>query len=281
MIGASRSPTSGHPLGPAGAGAPVRTLEDEYDWANGSPRLNENWNSSKHCRNTLDLVQHGARCASMVHVLLIVFEVILTLYEMWGRRTLTYSVWPRAYLVVCSDFFEEPSMLHLLRCSPRPAWVAHSERLRHQQHSDYDEAPRRLEQVENQYRRRRLIPNLVETVKGYAKQEKDVLVRWSRHVSKVAQMQVRRTSSTIRGLQTVPAESGRAIVALSRLLVVVEKYPDSNQTRTSSPCSRSSKHENRISVARRDYIEAVKNYNTELRTIPGAGGRHCCIPTPR
>ena len=127
-------------------------------------------------------------------------------------------------------------------------------------------------QVENQYQRRTdLIPNLVETVKGYAKQEKDVLVQVVEARSKVAQMQVPKDILTNpeafkQFQQNQDALSG----ALSRLLVVVEKYPDlkSNQNFLALQ-SQLEGTENRISVARRDYIEAVKKYNTELRTIPG------------
>ena len=127
-------------------------------------------------------------------------------------------------------------------------------------------------QVENQYQRRTdLIPNLVETVKGYAKQEKDVLVQVVEARSKVAQMQVPKDILTNpeafkQFQQNQDALSG----ALSRLLVVVERYPDlkSNQNFLALQ-SQLEGTENRISVARRDYIEAVKKYNTELRTIPG------------
>ena len=137
----------------------------------------------------------------------------------------------------------------------------------------YDEAAKAAwSQVENQYQRRAdLIPNLVETVKGYAKQEKDVLVQVVEARSKVAQMQVPKDILTNpeafkQFQQNQDALSG----ALSRLLVVVERYPDlkSNQNFLALQ-SQLEGTENRISVARRDYIEAVKNYNTELRTIPG------------
>ena len=137
----------------------------------------------------------------------------------------------------------------------------------------YDEGVKAAwSQVENQYQRRTdLIPNLIETVKGYAKQERDVLVQVVEARSKVAQMQVPKDILTNPAAfkqfqQNQDALSG----ALSRLLVVVEKYPDlkSNQNFLALQ-SQLEGTENRISVARRDYIEAVKTYNTELRTIPG------------
>lgn len=137
----------------------------------------------------------------------------------------------------------------------------------------YDEAAKAAwSQVENQYQRRAdLIPNLVETVKGFAKQEKDVLIQVVEARSKVAQMQVPKDIiNNPQAFKQFQQNQDGLSSALSRLLVVVEKYPDlkSNQNFLALQ-SQLEGTENRISVARRDYIEAVKNYNTELRTIPG------------
>jgi len=137
----------------------------------------------------------------------------------------------------------------------------------------YDEAAKAAwSQVENQYQRRAdLVPNLVETVKGYAKQEKDVLVQVVEARSKIAQMQVPKDIvNNPQAFKQFQQNQDALSSALSRLLVVVEKYPDlkSNQNFLALQ-SQLEGTENRISVARRDYIEAVKNYNTELRTIPG------------
>jgi LemA protein len=137
----------------------------------------------------------------------------------------------------------------------------------------YDEAAKASwSQVENQYQRRAdLIPNLVETVKGYAKQEKDVLVQVVEARSKVAQMQVPKDIiNNPQAFKQFQQNQDGLSSALSRLLVVVEKYPDlkSNQNFLALQ-SQLEGTENRISVARRDYIEAVQKYNTELRTIPG------------
>jgi LemA protein len=127
-------------------------------------------------------------------------------------------------------------------------------------------------QVENQYQRRAdLIPNLVETVKGYAKQEKEVLTQVVEARAKVAQMQVPKDVLTNpEAFKQFQQNQDALSSALSRLLVVVEKYPNlkSNQNFLALQ-SQLEGTENRISVARRDYIEAVKKYNTELRTIPG------------
>lgn len=127
-------------------------------------------------------------------------------------------------------------------------------------------------QVENQYQRRAdLIPNLVETVKGIAKQEKEVLVQVVEARSKVAQMQVPKDVLTNpEAFKQFQQNQDALGSALSRLLVVVEKYPEIKSSQNFlSLQSQLEGAENRISVARRDYIEAVKKYNTELRTIPG------------
>lgn len=127
-------------------------------------------------------------------------------------------------------------------------------------------------QVLNQFQRRaELIPNLVETVKGFAAQEKDVL-------TSVVEARAKATSTKLpddilsnpEALKTFQQNQGALSSALSRLLVVVERYPDlkSNQNFLALQ-SQLEGTENRISVARRDYIEAVRQYNTELKTIPG------------
>jgi len=127
-------------------------------------------------------------------------------------------------------------------------------------------------QVENQYQRRAdLIPNLVETVKGFAKQEREVLVQVVEARSKVAQMQIPKDILTNpQAFQQFQQNQDGLSSALARLMVVVERYPElkSNQNFLALQ-SQLEGTENRISVARRDYIEAVKKYNTELRTIPG------------
>jgi LemA protein len=137
----------------------------------------------------------------------------------------------------------------------------------------YDEnAKAKWSDVQNQYQRRAdLIPNLVETVKGYATQEREVLTQVTEARAKVSQIKV--DASTI----TDPAkfkefqDAQNALTgALGRLLVTVERYPDlkSNQNFLALQ-SQLEGTENRIAVARRDYIEAVRVYNTELKTFPG------------
>ncbi|MEM1198232.1 MAG: LemA family protein [Pseudomonadota bacterium] len=127
-------------------------------------------------------------------------------------------------------------------------------------------------QVLNQYKRRAdLIPNLVETVKGFAAQEKDVLTSVVEARSKATQTNLPPDILTNpEALQTFQQNQGALSSALSRLLVVVERYPDikSNENFVTLQ-SQLEGSENRIAVARRDYIEAVRLYNTELKTIPG------------
>src|SRR4051812_8164879 len=127
-------------------------------------------------------------------------------------------------------------------------------------------------EVQNQYQRRAdLIPNLVNTVKGYATQEREVLTQVTEARAKATQVQVNANQLTdpeaIRRFQEAQAQlSG----ALGRLLAVSEQYPDlkSNQNFLALQ-SQLEGTENRISVSRRDYITAVQDYNTEVRTFPG------------
>jgi LemA protein len=127
-------------------------------------------------------------------------------------------------------------------------------------------------QVQNQYQRRAdLIPNLVETVKGYAKQEQQVLKEVTEARAKVGQMQLPPDILTNeQAFKQFEQNQAQLTGALSRLMVVVERYPDlkSNQNFLALQ-SQLEGTENRISIARRDYIQAVQRYNTEIRTFPG------------
>ncbi len=126
-------------------------------------------------------------------------------------------------------------------------------------------------QVENVYQRRLdLIPNLVETVKGYAAQEKDVLTEVTELRSRVGQMNVSsdivNDPEAMQRFQNAQSELGGA---LSRLLVVSENYPDlkSNQNFLALQ-SQLEGTENRITVERMRFIEAVQEYNTSIRRFP-------------
>jgi LemA protein len=135
-----------------------------------------------------------------------------------------------------------------------------------------EQAKAKWADVQNNYQRRAdLIPNLVSTVQGYAKQEKDVLTA-------VVEARAKATSVKIDASQLTDPEKlkqfqdaqGQLSGALGRLLAVSENYPDlkSNQNFLALQ-SQLEGTENRIAVARRDYIEAVRVYNTELKTFPG------------
>ena len=127
-------------------------------------------------------------------------------------------------------------------------------------------------QVLNQYQRRAdLIPNLVETVRGYAAQERDTLTAVVEARAKATQVQIPPDILTNpEAFQRFQQSQDALSSALSRLLVVVERYPDlkSNQNFLQLQAQLEGT-ENRISVARRDYIQSVQAYNTELRTFPG------------
>jgi len=128
-------------------------------------------------------------------------------------------------------------------------------------------------EVQNQYQRRSdLIPNLVSTVQGFAAQEREVLVAVTEARASATQVQV--NADTI----TDPAQFQRFAEAqnqlsgvLGRLMMIQERYPElkSNQNFLALQ-SQLEGTENRIAIARRDYNEAVRDYNTEIRTFPGA-----------
>ena len=128
--------------------------------------------------------------------------------------------------------------------------------------------------VLNQYQRRAdLIPNLVETVKGYAAQEKSVLEGVVNARARATQVQVQLPPDVVTNpdaFKKFQEAQAQLTGALGRLLAVSERYPDlkSNQNFLALQ-SQLEGTENRIAVARRDYIEAVRQYNTELRTFPG------------
>jgi LemA protein len=136
-------------------------------------------------------------------------------------------------------------------------------------------------EVLNQYQRRAdLIPNLVETVKGFAEQERKVLTDVVEARAKATQTKlpddILTNPEAFKKFQQAQSQlSG----ALGRLLVVVERYPDikSNQNFLTLQ-SQLEGTENRIAIARRDYIESVRIYNTEIRTIPGRWWRALLYP---
>ena len=135
-----------------------------------------------------------------------------------------------------------------------------------------EQAKAKWADVQNNYQRRAdLIPNLVATVQGFAKQEREVLTAVVEARAKATQVKVdvSQLSDPAKIKQFQDAQN-QLSGALGRLLAVSENYPElkSNQNFLALQ-SQLEGTENRIAVARRDYIEAVRLYNTELRTFPG------------
>lgn len=127
-------------------------------------------------------------------------------------------------------------------------------------------------QVENQYQRRAdLVPNLVATVQGYADHENATLVAVTEARAKVGSIQVdSKLLDDPQRLKQFEEAQQQLRGALQRLMVVAEQYPDlkANQNFLALQ-SQLEGTENRIAVARRDYVGAVQQYNTEIRTFPG------------
>ena len=125
--------------------------------------------------------------------------------------------------------------------------------------------------VQTQYQRRAdLIPNLVSTVKGYAAQEKSVLVAVTE--ARASATQVKVDASTITdpaAFQKYAAAQDQLSGVLGRLLAITENYPDlKSNANFLALQSQLEGTENRIAISRRDYNEAVRDYNTSLRTFP-------------
>jgi LemA protein len=141
-------------------------------------------------------------------------------------------------------------------------------------------------EVLNQYKRRAdLIPNLVETVKGFADQERTVLTEVVEARAKATQVQanippdILTNPEAMQKFQEAQAQLGGA---LGRLLAVVERYPDIKSGQNFLALqSQIEGTENRIAIARRDYINSVRVYNTELTTFPGRLWRAFLYPSSK
>ena len=126
-------------------------------------------------------------------------------------------------------------------------------------------------EVLNQYQRRAdLIPNLVKTVEGFAKQERDVIIGVTQARAKVGSIQA--TPELInnpQAFQQFQAAQGELSGALSRLMVVVERYPDLKSDQNFRDLQAQLEGtENRIAVARKRYIDSVQTYNVTVRSFP-------------
>jgi LemA protein len=139
----------------------------------------------------------------------------------------------------------------------------------------YEQAAKaRWSEVLSQYKRRAdLIPNLVETVKGFAAQEQNVLTSVIEARAKATQAQVQIPADVLNNPEAMKRFQDAQNTlggALRQLLVVAERYPDIKSGQNFLALqSQLEGTENRIAIARRDYIEAVRVYNTELTTFPG------------
>ena len=132
-------------------------------------------------------------------------------------------------------------------------------------------AKARWADVQNQYQRRAdLIPNLVATVQGYAAQEKSVLTAVVEARAKATQIKLDASDLTDPDkLKAFQDAQNQLTGVLGRLLAVTENYPDlKSNANFLALQSQLEGTENRIAVARRDYIDAVRAYNTALRTFP-------------
>jgi LemA protein len=123
-------------------------------------------------------------------------------------------------------------------------------------------------EVVNQYQRRAdLIPNLVNTVKGFAAQEQAVLVGVTEARARATQVQV--NADDPESLKQFQAAQGEVSSALSRLMVVVERYPELKSDQNFRDLQAQLEGtENRITVARNRYIQAVQDYNVTVRSFP-------------
>ncbi|OAQ39160.1 LemA family protein [Pedobacter psychrophilus] len=125
-------------------------------------------------------------------------------------------------------------------------------------------------EVENQYQRRSdLIPNLVNSVKGAANFEKETLTQVIEARAKATSIQVDPNKLTPENIQKFQGAQGEISQALGRLMVVSERYPElkANQNFLELQAQLEGT-ENRITVARKDFNEAVQDYNTNIRTFP-------------
>jgi LemA protein len=141
-------------------------------------------------------------------------------------------------------------------------------------------------EVLNQYKRRAdLIPNLVETVKGFAEQERTVLTEVVEARAKATQVQANIPPDILtnpEAMQKFQEAQSQLGGALGRLLAVVERYPDIKSGQNFLALqSQIEGTENRIAIARRAYIDSVRAYNTEITTFPGRVWRAVLYPSSK
>ena len=135
-----------------------------------------------------------------------------------------------------------------------------------------NEADAALAEITNQYKRRAdLVPNLVETVKGFAKQEKDVLTQVTEARAKATSMNIDPSKVSPQQLAQFQQAQGQLSQALGKLLVVSENYPqlksDANFRDLQAQLEGT---ENRITVARNRYIQSIKEFNNHITVPPSS-----------
>lgn len=125
-------------------------------------------------------------------------------------------------------------------------------------------------QVQNDYQRRSdLVPNLVATVKGAANFEKSTLTDVINARAKATSVQVDPTKLTPESIQKFQAAQGQLSSALGRLMVISEKYPDlKSNANFLALQAQLEGTENRITVSRKDFNEAIQEYNSKIRSFP-------------
>jgi len=149
----------------------------------------------------------------------------------------------------------------------------------------YEQAAKaKWSEVLSQYKRRAdLVPNLVETVKGFAAQEQNVLVSVTEARARATQTQLQVPPDAItnpEAMKRFQDAQNQLGGALRQLLAVAERYPEiKSGANFLALQSQLEGTENRIAIARRDYIEAVRIYNTELTTFPGRIWRSLMYPS--
>ncbi|MBI4724568.1 MAG: LemA family protein [Rhodomicrobium sp.] len=148
------------------------------------------------------------------------------------------------------------------------------------------EAKARWSEIQNQYKRRSdLIPNLVESVRGFAEQEKSVLTGVTEARAKATQVQVTLPPDILTNPEAMKkfSDSQNALTgALRQLLAVSERYPDIKSGQNFLALQNQIEGtENRIAIARRDYIGSVQKYNTELNTFPGRIWKSVLYPSAK
>ena len=136
------------------------------------------------------------------------------------------------------------------------------------------DAKAKWSEIQNQYKRRAdLIPNLVESVRGFADQEKSVLTGVTEARAKATQAQINLPADILTNPEAMKKYSeaqNQLTGALRQLLAVSERYPDIKSGQNFLALqSQLEGTENRIAISRRDYIQSVQQYNTELNTFPG------------